>query len=592
VVASNVSSQAPQAAPEATALSVMLTLLPYLLWIAAFLFMVYMVTRMQVGLGINRKQDRKVYLPPSVSWDSVVDMNEVKSRLLEIAEWVKARKKPYGVILFGPPGTGKTLVAKALANKLGWKFMELRARDVMSKWYGESEFLLESFFDQIPLVAPVVVLIDEIDGFAMSREEGVHEVTHRLINIMLSRLQELHDSNVLAIIIATTNLPQEIDEALLRPGRFDEVIYVGLPSEDARKELWKALAGPEVDYEALAKASNRLTPADIKAVVEAVKNKVELGERRKPTTEDYMRELESYKPSLSLQTLLKFEDIAKKYSRHKVSEKPYLVKDVKWDDLGDLEEVKREIREAIEMPIKHREIARTLGVKPAKGVLLYGPPGTGKTSLAKALASELNASFIILSHEELSRVGPFEAPKVISEKFALAREYAPSIVFIDEIDSWTRVREANEWRSALTELLVQMDGIRELEDVVVVATTNRPWDLDPALLRPGRFDRLIYVPPPDENGRKAVLKVLMRGLEYDEELIAEVVRKTTNFTPADLKAVVDEVRRSMMKEALEKGQIRIRVTIEDFEKVLQKFKPSVDPSTLAMYEAWRRNHQS
>jgi SpoVK/Ycf46/Vps4 family AAA+-type ATPase len=518
-------------------------------------------------------------------------MEEVKRRLLEIAEWVKVRNKPYGVILFGPPGTGKTMIAKALANKLGWKFMELRARDVMSKWYGESEYLMESFFDQIPLVAPVVVLIDEIDGFAMSREGELHEVTHRLINIMLSRLQELHDSNVQAIIIGTTNLPQEIDEALLRPGRFDEVIYVPLPNEDARKELWRSIAGQDVDYETLAKVSNRLSPADIKAVAEAVRNKVELGEKRRPTTEDYLRELQSYKPSISLQTLLKFEDIAKKYSRHKVAEKPYLIKDVKWDDLGDLENVKKELREAIEMPIKHRELAKALGVKPAKGVLLYGPPGTGKTSLAKALASELNASFIILSHEELARVGPFEAPKVISEKFALAREYAPSILFIDEIDSWTRVREANEWRGALTELLVQMDGIRELEDVVVLATTNRPWDLDPALLRPGRFDKLIYVPPPDLEGRKAVLKVLLKGLEYDESTVDYVAARTEYFTPADLKAVVDEVRRNMMKEALERGAVRTRVTKEDFEAVLKNVKPSLSPTVLTMYETWRRTQR-
>ncbi|MGC9106525.1 MAG: ATP-binding protein, partial [Thermoprotei archaeon] len=343
--------------------------------------------------------------------------------------------------------------------------------------------------------------------------------------------------------------------------------------------------------ETLAKVSNRLSPADIKAVAEAVRNKVELGEKRRPITEDYLRELQSYKPSISLQTLLKFEDIAKKYSRHKVAEKPYLVKDVKWDDLGDLENVKKELKEAIEIPIKHRELAKALGVKPAKGVLLYGPPGTGKTSLAKALASELNASFIILSHEELARVGPFEAPKVISEKFALAREYAPSVLFIDEIDSWTRVREANEWRGALTELLVQMDGIRELEDVVVLATTNRPWDLDPALLRPGRFDKLIYVPPPDLEGRKAVLKVLLKGLEYDESTVDYVAARTEYFTPADLKAVVDEVRRNMMKEALERGAVRTRVTKEDFEAVLKNVKPSLNPTVLTMYETWRRTQR-
>ncbi len=568
--------------------SILLNYLPVLLFFAMFLFMIYMTTRVQVGLGLGRRQDRKVYLPPPVSWDSIYDMEDVKKRLLEIVDWVNARNKPYGLILFGPPGTGKTAIAKALANKLGWKYMELRARDVMSKWYGESEFLLESFFDEIPLVAPVVVLIDEIDGFGMSREGELHEVTHRLVNIMLTRLQELHESNVKAIIIATTNLPQELDEALLRPGRFDEVIYVKLPDENARKEIWKGLAGDDVDYELLAKNSNRLTPADIKAIVETVKNRVEFQEKRKPTTEDYLKELASYKPSVSIQSLLKFEDIGKKYSRHKVAEKPYLVKDVRWSDLGDLEEVKKEIREAVETPLKYKDLAKTIGVKPVKGLLLYGPPGTGKTSIAKALANELNASFIILSHEELSRVGPYEAPKVIAEKFALAREYAPAIVFIDEIDSWAKARELNEWRSALTELLTQMDGIRELEDVIVIATTNRPWDLDPALLRPGRFDKLVYVPPPDFNGRKDVLRVLLRGLSYDESILDELAKRTENFTPADLKALVDEVRRNLFNEALQTNVPRTHVTLEDFLKVLDKIRPSVDPRTLALYEQWRK----
>ena len=570
-------------------INLLLNYLPVLLFFAMFLFMVYMMTRVQVNLGMSRRQDRRVYLPPPVSWDSIYDMEEVKKRLLEIADWVSVRNRPYGVILFGPPGTGKTAIAKALANKLGWKYMELRARDVMSKWYGESEFLLESFFDEIPLVAPVVVLIDEIDSFGMSREGELHEVTHRLVNIMLTRLQELHESNVRAIIIATTNLPQELDEALLRPGRFDEVIYVKLPDEEARKEIWKGFVGEGVDYELLAKNSNRLTPADIKAIVEAVKNRAELQEKRKPTTEDYLRELASYKPSVSVQTLLKFEDIAKKYSRHKVMEKPYLVKDVRWDDLGDLEEVKKEVREAVEVPIKHRDLAKAIGVKPVKGLLLYGPPGTGKTSIAKALANELNASFIILSHEDLSRAGPYEAPKVIAEKFALAREYAPAIVFIDEIDSWAKARELNEWRSALTELLTQMDGIRELEDVVVIATTNRPWDIDPALLRPGRFDKLVYVPPPDLKGRKEVLKVLMKGLSYDESLLDELARRTEGFTPADLKALVEEVRRNLFNEALQTKSLRTNVSLDDFLKVLSTIRPSVDQRTVALYEQWRNS---
>lgn len=559
-----------------------------LFFILPLIVFLYYMRMMGVRTRNQQKElAKRMQMIPPITWDQIYDMREVKQRLEEISNYVMNKRRAYGVILFGPPGTGKTSVAKALANKLKWNYFELRAQDVLSKWYGESEYLLNNFFDTVELYSPSVVVIDEIDGFIMKREGDVHEVTHRLINILLMRLQDLHDRNIPTIIIGTTNLPQEIDEALLRPGRFDEVVYVALPDEEGRKEIWAGYTkGLNVDTELLAKKSNRLSPADIKEIVEEVKIKCEK-EGRLPTTQDFAQALENYKPSVPLSTIIKFETLSKKYSRHKLGERPYGVPNVKWDDLGDLEEVKAIIRESVELPIKNKEIAEKLNIKPVKGLLLYGPPGTGKTSIAKALANELNATFIVLSGEEISAVGPFQAGEVIAEKFHIARDNAPSIVFIDEVDMIARARGENEWRTALTELLNQMDGIRESEDVIVVGATNRPWDLDPAILRPGRFDKIIYVPPPNFDGRIKVLKVLCKGLTVDDKTLENVARITEGYTPADLKLVVEEVKRNLLKEASQTGVVRTQVTFNDFVKVLANIKPSVTPEMLKMYEEFK-----
>lgn len=527
----------------------------------------------------SRKKVRKTAYIPAVRWDDVFDRREVKERLEKIAEEVN-KGRTYGVILFGPPGTGKTMIAKALANKMGWNFFELKANDVLSKWYGESEYLLHSFLSEVENNAPAVLFIDELDGFAMSREGEIHEVTHRLVNILLTKLQEFHDKSLKLLVIGATNIPQEIDEAFLRPGRFDEVLFVPLPDEKEREEIWRGYVKLEgIDYPLLAKKSNRYSPTDIKLVAERV-----LSEISSPKTEDFLKYLEVYKPSVSISTLVKFETIARKYSRTKIKVDYYGVPNVRWDDLGDLEEVKKVIRESIELPLKNREFAERLGIRPVKGVLLYGPPGTGKTSIAKALANEVNASFIVISGEEVSSAGPLKAPEIISEKFNVAKDNAPAIVFIDEVDMIARARSFNEWRNALTQLLTEMDGLRDFSDIIVVGATNRPWDLDPAILRPGRFDRVIYVPPPNEEGRFKVLKVLIKGLEVDDETLMELARVTQFYTPSDLKLVVEEVRRDLLRESVETGILRTRVTIDDFMKVLSRVKPSVTQEQLKIYE--------
>ncbi len=424
----------------------------------------------------------------------------------------------------------------------------------------------------------------------MSRNDDIHEVTHRLVNILLTKIQEMHDKNDKILIIGATNIPQEIDEAFLRPGRFDEVIYVSLPDEKEREKIWRGYIGIEtIDYSLLAKKSNRFSPADIKLVSEKVISECnEKGEY--PSTEDFLKYIENYKPSVSISTITKFENIAKKYSRTKVKIENYGIPDVKWDDLGDLENVKSVIRDSIELPLKNKDFAERLGIKPVKGILLYGPPGTGKTSVAKALSNEIDASFIVLSGDEIASTGPLKAPELISEKFAIAKDDSPSIIFIDEIDMIAKARTLNEWRNALTQLLAEMDGIRDIGDVIVIGATNRPWDLDLALLRPGRFDKIIYVPPPDIVGRIKILKIITKGLETDDLTIEEVAKLTENFTPADLKLVVEEIKRNLLKEATQTEVLRTKINIQDFKNVLQYVKPSVTKDQIKIYEEFiKRN---
>ncbi|MEM3328489.1 MAG: ATP-binding protein [Saccharolobus sp.] len=552
--------------------------LTILFFIIPLIFWVYFSRRMMVGNRESHRSKNRAYIP-SVRWEEVYDLKDIKRRLEEVVKLVQ-EGRAYGIILFGPPGTGKTLMAKALANKLGWAFFELRPSKILSKWYGESEFLIDSFFDQVESSTPAVLFIDELDSLAMSRQEDIHEVTHRIVNIMLMRLQDLHEKNLRVLIIGATNVPQEIDEAFLRPGRFDEIVYVPLPDEKGREEIFRGYVKKDnIDYSLLAKKSERFSPADIKNIVDKVMSK-----KSDPNTQDFIDEIEKYKPSIQLSTIIKFENVAKKYERSKLIIKSYGIPNISWDDLGDLEEVKRIIKESIELPIVNKEFAEKLGISPVKGILLYGPPGTGKTSIAKALSNDLKFNFIEISGEEISSAGPLEAPKVISEKFYIALDNAPAIIFIDEIDMLARNRMTNEWRNALTELLRQMDGLREIHNVIIIGATNRPWDLDQAILRPGRFDKIIYVPPPNREGREKILEVLSRGLVISKDIISKVAEITENYTPADLKLVIEEIKRNLLKEAAVTGKLRTEVKFEDFAEVLKRIRASLDKQTLELYE--------
>lgn len=529
-------------------------------------------------------------IPSGVLWNKIYDMTETKESLLSISNDMAEEAKCYGVILFGPPGTGKTTISRAIAGKLGWRFYEAKFSDYMSYLYGEAEKNLEKLFETLFETTPCVCFFDEIEGIMGLREKPeTHESTHRLLNIFLTRLQEAHDKNLQILFIGATNLPADIDESFLRPGRFDEVIYVPLPDLEGRKEIWQGILGPGFNYDELARKSERYSPADIKALCDQVfrrarKDNAEVDDKY------ILSFLSTYKPSVRPSTITKFDDISRKYSTTRLNTVVSGVEDIKWSDIGGLESVKEELKSSIEIPLKHRDMAESLKIKPAKGILLYGPPGTGKTMIAKAVANELSLRFFQTSGDELSRAGPYGAADLIRDKFNTARDNSPAVMFIDEVDSLARTRISNEWRGALTQLLTEMDGLTSFGEVIVLGATNTPWDLDPAILRSGRFEKCLYVSPPDFDGRKDVLKKLMDGLTYDESLISAVAEQTEYATPADLKLLIDNVRRQLLQESLNTGTIRNQVTMDDIGPFLKGMKISVNQDMLALYKRFSEEH--
>ncbi|MDS0256901.1 AAA family ATPase [Thermoplasmatales archaeon AK] len=543
----------------------------------------------QQGQPNVEREVRVEAVKPDVSWDSIFDMAEVKQKLLAIAEEISEEKKAYGLLLFGPPGTGKTMIAKGLAGKLNWRFVEFNTAEILSPWYGMAERNLETFFQKAQLLAPVVVFMDEIEGLMISRNaQEIQESTRRLINMFLTKIQDFHNKKVPVCFIGATNLPEEIDEALLRPGRFDEVVYVPLPDKEGRVAIWKGYLGSgSFDFNKLADKSQRFTPADIANIIQVVRRDAKRS-KRSPTEADFIEALDNFKPSVSYSSLSRYEEISKKYSRQKMQSKDMYIPDVRWADVIGLDEVKKQIKEAIETPLKHKDLAEKLGIKPAKGILLYGPPGTGKTMLAKAVANELKTSFILVTGDELSKSGPYNVAGMIREKFNLARDNAPSVVFIDEIDMVARNRASSEWRNALTQMLTEMDGITSQSDVVVIGATNAPWDLDPAITRGGRLEKMLYVPLPDASERKLMFMRFLQGLAVPDEDLDWAVNSTDGYSPADIKLLSDEIRRSLFNEAVTTKQPRTKIGREDLAAALSKVGKTPNQDYINMYDQFSK----
>jgi len=495
---------------------------------------------------------------------------------------------PKGVLLHGPPGTGKTLLAKAVANESDANFILLNGPEVMSKFYGESEKKIRDIFEEAEKTAPTIVFIDELDAIAPKREEVQGEVERRVVSQILTMMDGLKARGKV-IVIGATNRVNAIDPALRRPGRFDREIEISVPDREGRLAILKIHTRgmplkKDVDLDKLASLTHGFVGADLEALAkESAMNvlrkflpemKLDAEEQIPPEVleklivgySDFMDALKIVRPSAMREVLVETPNIG-------------------WNDIGGLENIKKELKEAIEWPLKYPDSFKRLGIRPSRGILLYGPPGTGKTLLAKAVAKESEANFIQVKGPSLLSMWVGESEKGVRKIFERARQVAPCIVFFDEIDSLAGRRGVEAGTKVtervLNQLLAEMDGLEDLNDVLIIGATNRPDMLDPALLRPGRFDKILLVNAPDEAGREGILEVHMKNMPLAKGVnIKELAKKTIGYTGADLEALVREAALLALREDINSKQVKNT----HFAEALKKVKPSVNDSTIEVYK--------
>ena len=543
---------------------------------------------------------------PKVTYEDIGGLGDEVKRVREMIELPLKHPElferlgveaPKGVLLHGPPGTGKTLLAKAVAGETNANFVSIGGPEIMSKFYGESEERLREIFKQAEENAPTIIFIDEIDSIAPKRDEVTGETERRVVAQLLALMDGL-EARGKVVVIGATNRPNALDPAIRRPGRFDREIEINIPNRDGRLEILQIHTrgmplSEEVDLERLADLTHGYAGADLSALckeaamhslrrilpdldLEAESIPVEVLNRIIVIRDDFFAALRELQPSALREVLI---------------ERPNL----HWEDIGGLEDAKRELREAVEWPLRYGPVFEYMNATPPKGILLYGPPGTGKTMLAKAVAAESEANFINVKGPEFLSKWVGESEKAVRETFRKARQASPCIVFMDEIDSIAPTRggdgDSHVTERVISQLLTEMDGLESLHNVVVIAATNRPDMLDSALLRPGRFDRLVKIGAPDLEARKQILKVHAKNkpLAADVDL-DDLARRTDGYTGADLAAMVNEatmlaIRRlvSKNKELKPEAFKKEKIGMQSFNEALAKVKP-VARTDLSKYE--------
>jgi len=534
---------------------------------------------------------------PDVTYEDIGGLGDELQKIREMVELPLRHPEifnklgiepPKGVLLHGPPGTGKTLLAKAVANETNSNFTVINGPEIMSKFYGQSEENLRKVFEDAEKNAPSIIFIDEIDAIAPKREDSKGEVERRVVAQLLTIMDGLKTRGKV-VVMAATNIPNSIDPALRRPGRFDREIELGAPGVQGRLNILKIHTRnmpleKKVDLNSIAQITHGFVGADLAALAkEAAMNVLrkllpdlklheneetippELLEDIKISHEDLLDALKVVRPSAMREILIETPNVS-------------------WDDVGGLQDVKQELIEAVEWPLKNKSTFKKMGVRPPRGVLIYGPPGTGKTMLAKAVAKESEANFISIKGPELLSKWVNETPQLVKKLFIKARQVSPAIIFIDEIDAITASRNNDGGpgsnMNAVNQLLTEMDGLQELNDVVVIAATNRPDVMDTALLRPGRFDRIILAGVPDKVARKAIFEVHTKGMPLAKDVkISQLVDKSDGYVGADIEAVCREAAMFQLREDFKSKNILMK----NFEKALGKVNPSASKEIQEAY---------
>ena len=553
------------------------------------------MTRLEILRRLPKGFELEQRAIPSVTYEDIGGMHEESQKVREMIELPLRHPElftrlgiepPKGVLLYGPPGCGKTLLAKAVANESGANFYSIAGPEVMSKWYGQSEENVRKIFEEAEKNSPSIIFIDEIDSIAPKREEVHGEVERRVVSQLLTLMDGLKARGKL-IVIAATNVPNMLDPALRRPGRFDREIEIGIPDKKGRKEILEIHTrhmplAKDVSLDKLSDITYGYTGAAItaltkEAAMRALRRllpKIKWKEEEKVPTEvleklsvnkaDFDYALRIVEPSAMREVLIETPN-------------------VKWNDIGGLEKVKEDLKESIEWPLTTPDAFKRMGINPPRGVLLYGPPGCGKTLLARAVATESNANFIAVKGPELFSKWVGESEKRVRQLFRRAKQVSPSIIFFDEIDAMVPRRGLgfgeHVTEKIVSQMLTELSGLEDLHDVVVIAATNRPDMLDAALLRPGRFDRQILVPEPDEKARLKILEVKTKDMPLKGVDLKKLAKMTDDFSGADLESLCREAA----MHALRENKKAKEVTMKHFDNALKDVKPSLSKKIVSFY---------
>jgi transitional endoplasmic reticulum ATPase len=538
---------------------------------------------------------------PIVTYEDIGGLHEEIQRIREMVELPLRHPElfqrlgiepPRGVFLYGPPGCGKTLLAKAVANESDANFYVISGPEIMSKFYGESEARLREIFQKAQETSPSIIFIDEMDAIAPKREEVTGEVERRVVAQLLSLMDGMGSRGNI-IVIGATNRPNAIDPALRRPGRFDREIEIGVPDKAGRNEVLQIHTrnmplSEDTDLKRLSDVTHGYTGADMASLCREAAMKA-----LRRYIPEFNLEEERIPPEVLEKMVVKMDDFLSAYREitpTAMREVYVEVPQVHWNEVGGLKQVKQELMESVEWPLKKPEVFKKMGIKPPRGILLYGPPGCGKTLLARAVATESEANFISIKGPEIFSKWVGESEKAIREIFRKGRTAAPAIIFFDELDAIVPKRglgyaDSGASERVISQLLTEIDGIESLQNVLVIAATNRPDMLDAAVLRPGRFDRLIYVPSPDLDSLKEIFKIHAHSMPLSTDVdLNDIARKAQGYSGADVEAICREAAMNALREDINATDVSLR----DFNQAMERVGPSITPEDDAWYQKFSK----